>query len=42
MGVDCSILYPPYKGILDVLNGTVKVLFELVLELGGYRGSERW
>ena len=35
MGVDHSILDPPCKRVLDILDRTLKVLFKLVLELGG-------
>jgi hypothetical protein len=42
MRVDSSILDPPRRCILDVLDRKLKVLLELVLELGGDGARECW
>jgi hypothetical protein len=41
MGVDGTVLDPPSKSVLDILNGALEVLFELILELGCDWGSDR-
>jgi hypothetical protein len=42
MRVDSSILDPPRRRVLDVLDRKLKVLLELVLELGGDGAREHW
>ena len=41
MWVDSSVLHPPFQCILDVLDWSLQVLFELVLACGGDWGK-RW
>jgi len=42
MRIDCSVLDPPLKHILDVLNRASKVMFKLILGLGVDRGRNGW
>jgi hypothetical protein len=36
------VLDPPLECILDILDRTLKVLFKLILELGGNGGRDGW